>query len=247
MTAEEDAFAEAIEDTQAQAAREELSRLVNNALNDYGLKLFAAGNAIGGGPSKAQDPDLKDLLERLIGLSCVIQTAGELGTASTSLLETRQFYASFALVRQMVECEYLCWAFSQDLDDARKWLNTTRAERLRFWSPARMRERSGDEFRAKDYAVHCELGGHPTPRAFILLKNSRTMHVNSIWLELTVHLANVWSHTTRAIPGTVMPLLDRKPGPYGRARDVTAAVNEWLSSDPALVARDLLPDFPSLE
>jgi hypothetical protein len=239
MTAEEDAFVGAIKNTQAQAAREDLCRLTNNALNDYGLKLFVAGNAIAGGPSKAQDPDLKDLLERLIGLSCVMQTAGELGTASASLLEAGQFYASFALVRQIVECEYLCWAFAQDQDDARKWLNTTRSERLRFWSPARMRERSGDEFRAKDYAVHCELGGHPTPRAFALLKTSRTMHGNSVWLELAVHLANVWSHTTRAIPSKVMPLLDRKPGSYGRARDVTAAVNEWLSSDPAL--------FPALE
>jgi len=209
MTKEEEVFKEAIMDQEAQTARELLCARVNDALNDYGLKLFAAGNAFGGGPAKAQDSDLKDLLERMIGLSCVVQIAGELGVACVNLLKTNQFYASFSLVRQIVECEYLCWAFAEDQDEARKWLNTTRAERRSFWSPKHMRDRSRGEFRDKDYAVHCEFGCHPTPRALALLHASRSMHENAIWLELTVHLSNVWSHTTRAIPEEILPLLDK--------------------------------------
>ena len=118
---------------------------------------------------------------------------------------------------------------------------------LRFWSPRHMRERSQGEFRDKDYAVHCEFGGHPTPRAFSLLRTSRTVYPNAIWLELTSHLVNVWSHTTCAIPEMILPLLDRKPGDQGTGPEVTAAVNEWLRNDPALGAAAQLPDFPTFE
>jgi len=243
----EQLYTEAVTNEEAQTARAQLCHVLADALNDYGVKLFAAGNAIAGGPAKAKDPELKDMLERVIGLSCTIQIAGELASACIDLLHSSQFYASYALVRQIVECEYLCRAFSQDQDEARKWLNTTRDERLRFWSPKRMRQKSEGEFRDKDYAVHCEVGGHPTPRAFMLLRPSRTMPSNAVWTELTIHLANVWSHTTRAIPELVMPLLDRKPGPQGKAADVTAKVNYWLSNDPVLKAVAQLPDFPTLQ
>jgi hypothetical protein len=246
VSKDEELFEEAVMDAEAQKARERLCRLLNDALNDYGIKLFFIGNAIGGGAAKAQDPELKDLLERMIGLSCVVLIAGELGVACVKLLKSGQLYASSALIRQIVECEYLCRAFAQDQDEARKWLNSTRAERLNIWSPKHMRDRSEGEFRDKDYAVHCEVGGHPTPRAFRLLRPTRTVSPNAIWGELTVHLANVWSHTTRGIPKEFLPLLDRKPGPQGKAVDVTIKVNEWLSSDPMLAAVDQLPDFPTL-
>jgi hypothetical protein len=247
MSEEEELFREGMMNEEAQEARERLCRRLNNALNDYGIKLFVIGNAIGGGPTKSRDPELKDMLERMIGLSCVVEISGELGIACVTLLKTGQFYASFALVRQIVECEYLCRAFAQDHDEARKWLNSSRAERRRLWSPKHMRDQSEGEFRDKDYAVHCEIGGHPTPRAFMLLRPSRTISANAIWEELTVHLANVWSHTTRAIPEVILPLLDRKPGPQGTAPEVTANVNEWFSSDPMLAASSQLPDFPTLE
>jgi len=247
MAEEEEPFKEGVTDEEAQKVRIGLCERLNGALTDYGLKLFVAGNAIAGGPTKAQDPEVKDMLERTIGLACVVQIAGELGVACVKLLRTDQLYASFALVRQIVECEYLCWAFAQDQDEARKWLSSTRAERLRFWSPRHMRERSQGEFRDKDYAVHCEFGGHPTPRAFSLLRTSRTVYPNAIWLELTSHLVNVWSHTTHAIPEMILPLLDRKPGDQGTGPEVIAAVNEWLRGDPALGAAAQLPDFPAFE
>jgi hypothetical protein len=240
-------FEEAVIEEETQRVRVDLCELLNAALTDYGYKLFVTGNAIAGGPTNAQDPDVKDILERTIGLSCVVQIAGELGVACVNLLQTDQIYASFALVRQIVECEYLCWAFAHDQDEARKWLNSTRAERLSFWSPRHMRQRSQGEFRDKDYAVHCEFGGHPTPRAFSLLRISRTVYPNAIWLELTSHLVNVWSHTTRAIPEIVMPLMDRKPGPQGTGPKVTAAVNAWIKSDPAIEAAAKLPDFPTFK
>jgi hypothetical protein len=237
----------AIDDADAQSARETLCGLLNDALTDYGLKLYAFGKAIGGGVDNAQDSELKSLLKSCVGLAHVIQIAGELGVASVSLLREDRAYASFALVRQIVECEYLCRAFSDDPDEARDWYDTTRAQRLRLWSPSRMRKRSNGEFRDKDYAVHCELGGHPTPRAVQLLRPTRTTPLNSIWLELTIHLANTWSHTTRAIPDLARPLLDRRPGPQGTSAEVTYSVNEWLATEPAIKAADHLPDFPDLE
>ncbi len=112
--------------------------------------------------------------------------------------------------------------------------------------PKHMRDRSHGEFRDKDYAVHCELGGHPTPRAFQLLRAIGTVPKNLVWLEMTTHLANVWSHTTRAIPDIFEPLLDRKPGPQGKSQEVTGAVNKWMETEPAIAIVSHLPDFPDL-
>jgi hypothetical protein len=234
-------------DEKSQRSRVALCGQLNSAFSDYGYKLFLASQTVAGGTTGAQDQDVKNLLEQVLGLSCVVQIAAELGSACVQLLQSDQYYASYALVRQLVECEYLCRAFAQDQDEARKWIETSRAERLRFWSPKHMRDRSEGEFRHKDYAVHCELGGHPTPRAFQLLHATRSMRESLIWLELTIHLSNVWSHTTRAIPNLIGPLLDRRPGPQGRVEDVTRAVNGFLASDPLLQIMSQLPDFPDLQ
>lgn len=79
MAEEEELFKEGVTDEEAQKVRAGLCERLNGALNDYGLKLFVPGNAIAGGPTKAQDPEVKDMLERTIGLACVVQIAGELG------------------------------------------------------------------------------------------------------------------------------------------------------------------------
>jgi hypothetical protein len=62
-----------------------------------------------------------DVLNQTLGLACVVQVAGELGAAGTDLLERDKCYAALALLRQLVECEYLCWAFSEDHEEARRW------------------------------------------------------------------------------------------------------------------------------
>jgi hypothetical protein len=53
--------------------------------------------------------------------------------------------------------------------EAEKWLAASPSEIRNFFGPGAMRKRSGGQFRAEEYGVHCERGGHPNPRAGFLL------------------------------------------------------------------------------
>jgi|SRR5581483_1204959 len=90
-------------------------------------------------------------------------------TSAAVLLEQDNLYGAAALLRQLVEAEYLAWAFAEDRVEAAAWLRSTNEKRREMWQPKHLRERSGGRFRAIDYAHHCECGGHPTPSAKRLL------------------------------------------------------------------------------
>lgn len=242
---------EALADVVTQNVRVELCKGLAAALSDWGEKLFHLGTNVAGGAAKAGDSSVGDVLNRTLGLSCIVQIAGELGAAGTDSLEREQCYAAWALLRQLVECEYLCWAFSENHDDARLWLRSSRAERLKLWQPHRMRERSEGTFRAKDYHVHCEMGGHPTPRAFTLLPSRRFQprerHSSLDWLDFASHLSSIWDYTIAATPELFMPFMDRKTGPFGPRLEISLAVEEWRHIDPLLLLISRFPDFPDLQ
>jgi hypothetical protein len=104
-----------------------------------------------------------------VGLAIVAEIAAELISGTLTLLDQDGLYGAAALLRQLVEVEYLCWAFAEDEDEAKRWMRSDRDERLRTWQPKHLRERSGGRFRGTDYHGHCERGGHPTPEATTLL------------------------------------------------------------------------------
>ncbi|PZO60724.1 MAG: hypothetical protein DI635_15325 [Pseudoxanthomonas suwonensis] len=43
------------------------------------------------------------------------------------------------------------------------WLGSSREEREARWKPSRLYSDEDNDFRRKDYSLHCEFGGHPTP------------------------------------------------------------------------------------
>lgn len=100
--------------------------------------------------------------------SVVIQFGGSLATGAVTLGEQENWYAASALVRQLVEVEYLVRLFRQDSDEALRWLKASPEELRTSFMPAQMRKRV-DGFRHQEYRVHCESGGHPNPRAHSLL------------------------------------------------------------------------------
>lgn len=104
-----------------------------------------------------------------VGLSIVVQVAGELTGGALLLLGNQNEYGAVALLRQLVEVEYLAWAFAEDEAEATSWLRASKEERQKSWQPRHMRERSEGRFRGVDYSMHCELGGHPTPTSGRLL------------------------------------------------------------------------------
>ena len=107
-----------------------------------------------------------------------------------------------ALNRQLVEVEYLSWAFAEDQSEAASWLRSSREERLQFWQPRHVRSRSAGRFRSTDYASHCDLGGHPTPegaRALIGAERNQDTIIEVLFLETATHGISAWDYLVCAV------------------------------------------------
>jgi hypothetical protein len=121
------------------------------------------GSWLFGGDRRAGSSPFDFGSDATAGLAAVAQTAGELSAGAILLLDSGNLYGAAALIRQLVDVEYLAWAFAEEQDEA-AWLRSTKEERRNMWQPIKLRKRSGDRFRQKDYGYHCGMGGHPTPQ-----------------------------------------------------------------------------------
>lgn len=125
--------------------------------------------------------------DALVGIGVLTQIGAELLDASGALLSGTNHYAGAALLRQIVEVEYLTWAFAHQKRDAAAWLNSTHDDRRRLFSPAGLRNESAGHFLSADYGHHCEQGGHPVPRAIPLLASADPVHSQLLLVDLLLH------------------------------------------------------------
>lgn len=165
--------------------------------------------------------------DALVGVGVLIQVAAELLDASSELLCGSRPYAGAALLRQTVEVEYLTWALANDERDAAAWLNSTHDERMKLFSPKRLRQVSNGRFRFEDYQHHCEQGGHPVPRAIPLLGNPDPSVAQMLMVDLLLHC---WR-----ITDNVLAWGGRNNAHAGLATDLLAAQHvfaAWGEIDP---------------
>jgi hypothetical protein len=161
-----DALEAAARDEAGAKARKQFGECLAATLRAGGQVLWIGGAMIGPDRAEGQSPfDFGS--DATVGLATVMQIAGELVSGAVLLLGEGNRYAAAALIRQLVEVEYLAWAFAEDEEEATDWMRSNRKERERFWKPARIRERAGSRLRGEDYWEHCGKGGHPLPRASI--------------------------------------------------------------------------------
>ena len=141
--------------------------------------------------------------DRLTALGTVLQMASDLAQGAVTLLDGDRHYATAALVRQFVECEYLVWLFGEQPDEAAQWLHAAPADRQRLFRPAAMRKRSKGRFRSEEYASHCEPGGHPNPVGAFMLpgrRDSRQLAEGRWqWVDLGQHLERCWDLAVLAL------------------------------------------------
>jgi hypothetical protein len=98
--------------------------------------------------------------------------------------------------RQLVEVEYLLWAFSDNEEVAREWLQADRDTLRKFFAPATIRQRSNGKFRASEYQFHCNFGGHPSPDSTrVLVHHGHCLPADVIWADLANHLQRVWDRS----------------------------------------------------
>lgn len=141
-------------------------------------------------------------------------------------------YAANALVRQMVEVEYLSWTCANDHAEAVDWLTSDRQARRNRWQPGHLRQRAGNRFNAEDYAVHCEVGGHPTPPGILILHGATSQYPQLATMpevtgyEATLHFVAICDFIAHAVPDHILSRADA----MSRAHAMRA---DWEARDPA--------------
>jgi hypothetical protein len=126
----------------------------------------------------------------------ILEIASSLMSGANALFLSGNTYAGAALVRQLVEIEYLAWAFEENQIEAKKWIHSNKKERLGFFTPQKLRKAAKGRFRGEDYSYHCELGGHPVPGASILFENAER-HGQLLLSDMLSHSKNIWRHIFR--------------------------------------------------
>lgn len=122
----------------------------------------------------------------------LLQMCGELGQASARMLSGKNHYAGAALLRQIVEIEYLTWTFEKGKSDTKTWLEATDKERMRMFTPAQLRKNSKGRFLQADYKNHCEVGGHPVPKGVPLLGGKSLGQAQFLLVDLLLHCWRTW-------------------------------------------------------
>lgn len=222
-------------DAFAAERRSDVCEAIGVALAEVGKVLWVTGYIIGPDRKSGTSP-FKFGDDRAVGIATVAQIGGELSQGAVLLLKAGNQYAASALVRQIVEIEYLAHAFADEHGKAADWLRSDRKERRSFWSPGKLRERAGGIFIPSDYWRHCELGGHPTMEGMALLPEHSGLNPVYLWADLAVHLVSVWNSVVRSAERLLGGPIPEK----WKLPDVGAAVEAWRNADGLSAAlRDL--------
>jgi len=179
-------------DPEQVAVRFKLARTTAETFSAAGIELLAIGQIFGSDRVSHQSPEGNGN-DEIVAVSLLLRIAGQLISASTDLFDDGRHYAAAALLRQLVEVEYLAWAFETRDSDAERWLRSTVEERRDFFSPAKLRKAAQGKFRSQDYGHHCEMGGHPVPRSATLLDASEVTS-QLLLSDLLGHTGRIWDH-----------------------------------------------------
>jgi len=171
--------------------RHALAKFTASTFTDVGQSLFVVGHIFGSDRAAGVSANGHGS-DELVAISLLLRIAGELTSAANDLFSDGRQYAAAALLRQVVEIEYLAWAFQTRDKDAERWLRSSREDRESYFRPAKLRQASHGKFRSKDYGHHCELGGHPVPGSTLLFDNPGCGQL--MLSDLLGHTGRIWDH-----------------------------------------------------
>lgn len=143
-------------------ARADLAAFTASIFKTVGTALQVMGHFVGPDRKSGASP-FGHGDDAAVAVSVLLRIGSQLVSACADLIKDGRHYAGAALIRQLVEVEYLAWAFEAKNEVAAQWLRSSREERQSFFTPAKLRKAADDRFRSADYGHHCELGGHPVP------------------------------------------------------------------------------------
>jgi hypothetical protein len=224
-----EAISRAATDPAQISARVELAQFTAQLFDQVGTLLHLSGHIVGPDRKSGASP-FGHGSDETVAISLLLRIASQLVAASTDLFLDGRVYAAAALIRQMVEVEYLAWAFETRDHDAERWLRSSEDERQEFFKPAKLRKAAGERFRSKDYGYHCELGGHPVPTSAILL-NGETSISQLLLSDSLGHAGRIWDHLVG------WARLQNETFVLENAAEMSSRFSEWKS-------RDTLVDLP---
>jgi hypothetical protein len=224
-------MAAAANDKDVTACRYELARFCSNQLNEAGTELHLIGHFVGSDRARGISP-FGHGNDETVAVSMLLRVAAQLTSASADLFADGRQYAAAALLRQMVEIEYLAWAFETRDGDAERWLRSNQEDRQKFFTPAKLRAAAHGTFRGKDYGYHCELGGHPVPQTGGILLRGESATGQLLLSDLLGHVGRIWNH----LAGWARQNENGAPI-LQRSREMSIRFREWNSTD-------LLVDLP---
>jgi hypothetical protein len=225
-----EAITAAANDKGACACRRDLARFSSAVFLEVGTELHIIGHIMGSDRADGSSP-FGHGDDETVAVSLLLRITSQLISASADLFNDGRHYAAAALLRQMVEIEYLAWAFRTRDGDGDRWLRSSKEERQEFFTPAKLRIAAQGTFRSRDYGYHCELGGHPVPGANILL-DEESVAAQVLFSDLLGHVGRIWDYLVGWAQENErgMPILER-------AAEMSRRFQEWKS-------RDILVDLP---
>lgn len=173
-------------------ARTKLAQFAATMFQNVGTELHVVGHLLGTDRKNGFSP-FGHGNDATVAVSMLLRIGSQLVSASADLMNDGRHYAGSALIRQMVEVEYLAWAFETRDEEAGRWLRSTHEERKSFFTPAKLRAAAGKRFRGVDYSYHCELGGHPVPGSWVLL-NDDVAIAQLMLSDCLGHSGRIWDH-----------------------------------------------------
>jgi hypothetical protein len=139
--------------------------------------------------------------DSLEALALVAVTTKTLATGIIQLVRLHNIYPAWTLLRQIVEAEFILWKFSQDVTQIPLWLHSTADERRQNWKPAKIYRDDDNDYRQKDYWIHCETGGHPTPDGARIASRGQVAPISwaTLLSETSDHLWDSWRNLLNAV------------------------------------------------
>ena len=187
-----EAILSAAKDPALVALRLGLAKFTSEEFYQVGRLLHVSGYIVGPDRAAGVSP-FGYGSDEVVAISTLLRIASQLVSAGADLFSDGRTYAAAALLRQMVEIEYLAWAFETRDRDAERWLRSDKLERQDFFTPAKLRKAANGKFSGKDYGYHCELGGHPVPKGVLLLSED-SIFAQLLLSDLLGHAREIWKH-----------------------------------------------------
>ena len=172
--------------------RFELAQFVAETFASTGEELQLLGHIVGSDRKDGLSP-FGHGSDEAVAISTLLRIATQLVSASANLFQDGRSYAAAALVRQIVEVEYLAWAMEAKNGEGERWLRSDKSQREQFFKPSKLRKAAAGKFRSQDYGYHCEFGGHPVPGATSLLQGGPEIS-QLILSDLLGHTGRIWEH-----------------------------------------------------